>query len=138
MTRAVLQVGIAPSPRTQGPITRTDIVRFAGAGGDFNPLHHDTDYARRAGLDDVIAMGQMQAGMLAAWVTDTVGIENLVKLSVRFVAPVRVGDVLTFSGTVDSVQDGLADLTLEATADGRTVVSGTARARVETAAPESA
>ena len=37
-------------PRKIGPVTQTDIVRFAGAGGDFNPLHHDADYARAAGL----------------------------------------------------------------------------------------
>ena len=69
-------------------------MRFAGAGGDFNPLHHDPEYAQRAGLPGVIAMGQMQAGMLAAWVSDLAHVEHLLSYSVRFAAPLFIGDTL--------------------------------------------
>lgn len=118
-------------PRKIGPVTQTDIVRFAGAGGDFNPLHHDADYARAAGLPGVIAMGQMQAGMLAAWVADLVGVENLLAYSVRFASPLAIGETMQLGGAVQSVDAdaGTAELTLQATVDDRVVVSGTARVR---------
>lgn len=83
-----------------GPVSRTDIVRFAGAGGDFNPLHHDPEFAAKAGFPDVIAMGQLQAGLLAGWLTDWCGVEHLRELEVRFRAPVHLGAVLRFTGQV--------------------------------------
>jgi acyl dehydratase len=77
-----------------GPITVTDIVRFAGAGGDFNPLHHDQAVARAAGHPGLIAMGQMQAGMLARLITDRFPLADVREYRVRFEAPVRPGDAL--------------------------------------------
>jgi 3-hydroxybutyryl-CoA dehydratase len=91
----------APAPRTIGPISQTDIVRFAGAGGDFNPLHHDPTAARAAGFDDPIAMGQFTAGLLAAWVTDWCGIENLRRFEVKFTAPLRIGDTAELRGELE-------------------------------------
>lgn len=134
MTRSpiVLTPGQELEPRTIGPITQTDIVRFAGAGGDFNPLHHDTDYAIRAGLPGVISMGQMQAGMLAAWVADIVHVENVVSYSVRFASPLAIGETLELGGRVDSVDpgSGTAALLLEAKSSDRVVISGQARVRI--------
>ena len=77
------------------PITRTDIVRFAGAGGDFNPLHHDEERARAAGFPTVFAMGQMQAGMLSRLASDRYGLARLRAYRVRFTAKVWPGDELT-------------------------------------------
>ncbi|GAA5121117.1 dihydroxy-acid dehydratase [Haloechinothrix salitolerans] len=91
-----------------GPLTLTDIVRFAGAGGDFNPLHHDAETARAAGFPDVIAMGQMHAGMLGSWVADVFGVEHLRSFEVRFAAPVNVGDTLTFTGEVTEVDHAMS------------------------------
>ncbi|GAB25452.1 hypothetical protein GOPIP_084_00350 [Gordonia polyisoprenivorans NBRC 16320 = JCM 10675] len=132
MTRAqvALDAGQQLETRTIGPITQTDIVRFAGAGGDFNPLHHDPDYARAAGLPGVIAMGQMQAGMLAAWIADLVGVENLVSYSVRFASPLAIGETLELGGTVASTDDDTAEVTVQATVGDRVVISGTARVRI--------
>jgi acyl dehydratase len=122
---------------TVGPITQTDIVRFAGAGGDFNPLHHDADYATRSGLPAVISMGQMQAGMLAAWVSDQVCVEHLLNYSVRFVAPVFIGDTLRFTGRVESTSEqsgvAVAEMSLVASCGDRIIMTG--RARVRVAAP---
>lgn len=136
MTRAplTLTVGDQLESRTIGPVTQTDIVRFAGAGGDFNPLHHDTDHAQRAGLPGVISMGQMQAGMLAAFVTDSVHVEHLRSFGVRFARPLRVGDTLTLSATVESVDTdaGTAYLVLAATIPDATVATGTATVAVAT------
>lgn len=118
--------------RSIGPVTQTDIVRFAGAGGDFNPLHHDSEYAIRAGLPGVISMGQMQAGMLAAWLTDLVHIEHLLSYAVRFASPLAVGETLELNGRVESVDPdaGTAELSLEAKAANRAVVTASARVRI--------
>lgn len=120
--------------RSFGPITQTDIIRFAGAGGDFNPLHHDETYARRAGLPGVISIGQMQAGLLAGWVSDLFHVEHLLYYSVRFSSPLFVGDVLLVDGEVTELIDGdVAELTLRGTCADRTVITGRARVRVATA-----
>jgi 3-hydroxybutyryl-CoA dehydratase len=121
-----------------GPITATDIIRFAGAGGDFNPLHHDPLVARGAGFDSVIAMGQMQAGMLATWVSDQFGIEHLREFSVRFTAPVRVGDRLELTGRVVGVRvaadseasETVADVEMTVAVGEVTVIVGQAVVRV--------
>ena len=97
---APVALGDTHPPRTVGPLTITDIVRFAGAGGDFNPLHHDPAFAARAGFPAIIAHGQLTAGLLAAWVSDWFGVEHLRSFEVRFMAPVLVGDTLTLRGTV--------------------------------------
>ena len=87
---------------TVGPITRTDIVRFAGASGDFNPLHHDEKRARAAGFPGVFAMGQMQAGMLSRLATDWFGVRAIRTYKVRFSAKVWPGDVLSLRGREES------------------------------------
>ncbi|QII09102.1 acyl dehydratase [Rhodococcoides fascians A25f] len=122
--------------RTIGPITQTDIVRFAGAGGDFNPLHHDDEYARAAGLPGVIAMGQLQAGLLAAWIADTVHVEHLLAYSVRFASPLAIGDLVRLTGSVSAVDSDnhTAELTVQAAVGDRVVASGRAHTRISTAA----
>ncbi|PYE12337.1 MaoC dehydratase-like protein [Williamsia limnetica] len=132
-----LEVGQSLDPRTVGPITQTDIVRFAGAGGDFNPLHHDGAYARESGLPGVISMGQMQAGMLAAWVSDLFHVEHVLAFSVRFAAPLLIGDILVLSGTVDNIvgagPEAVADLALSGARADQAIITGRARVRITTA-----
>lgn len=119
-------------------MTQTDIVRFAGAGGDFNPLHHDAEFARTAGFDAPIAMGQFTAALLSGWLTDWCGVENLHAFDVQFKAPVRIGDIVEFSaseaqtsGEVEGSQDlEGTPLDLAAVVDGKTVVVGHARVTV--------
>ncbi|MEW1822184.1 MaoC family dehydratase [Arthrobacter sp. NPDC080031] len=122
-----------PEPRTVGPLTQTDIVRFAGAGGDFNPLHHDPEFAAAAGFGRPIAMGQLSAGLLSGWLTDWCGVENLRVLEVRFASPVAVGDSITLSCETLTVSEGptgrdVIELELVARSGATTVV--TARATV--------
>lgn len=82
-------------------ITRTDIVKYAGASGDFAKVHHDDVYAIRHGSDrGVFAMGMMSAGYLSHMVTDWLGDGNLRKFKVRFASRVWPGDVLTCKGTI--------------------------------------
>jgi acyl dehydratase len=129
-------VGETPPPRVFGPVTQTDIVRFAGAGGDFNPLHHDASSARAAGFDAPIAMGQMTAGILAGWLTDWCGVENLRAYKVRFLAPVHIGDTITASGRIAEVTGGTARLELVATVAETVVVSGSALVHVNDVSPQ--
>jgi acyl dehydratase len=128
---AIATKGHRPEPRTVGPITQTDIVRFAGAGGDFNPLHHDPDYATAAGFDRPIAMGQLTAGILAAWLTDWCGVEHLRDYEVRFTAPLSIGDTVECSGEVNSIEPDenghcLATMTLAVTRQDTTLALGRA------------
>lgn len=126
-------VGDRPRPRTFGPVSQTDIVRFAGAGGDFNPLHHDPARARAAGFEAPIAMGQMTAGILAGWLSDWCGVENLRSYEVRFLSPVRIGDRIELYGEVVEVTAGLASIDLIAAVGGSPVVTGSATVVVKAA-----
>jgi acyl dehydratase len=88
-------------PRHIGPITRTDIVKFAGAGGDFNPVHHDHEFARQAGYPSVFAMGMFTAGMLGDYLSDALGFDRVRSFSVRFDSPTWPGDELDFRAGAD-------------------------------------
>jgi acyl dehydratase len=81
-------------------LSRTDIVRYAGASGDFNPMHHDQTFAEKAGLPTVFAHGMLNAGFVSKCVSDYVGRENLRKFKVRFATRVWPGDTITCKGTV--------------------------------------
>ncbi|KPM51959.1 dehydratase [Frankia sp. R43] len=89
--------------REFGPLTRTDFVRYQGASGDFNPIHHDEQYARAAGFPGVFSVGMLQAGYLATFVTDAFGPANIRRFTVRFREQVWPDDVLTCSGKVTSI-----------------------------------
>lgn len=102
-------VGDAGPRRLFGPITREDIVRYAGASGDFNPLHHDDSYARAAGFPTVFSMGMFQAGMLATFAADWLGAHNVRRFTVRFKEQVWPGDVLVCEGTVTAVTTHVED-----------------------------
>jgi acyl dehydratase len=120
---------------TVGPITRTDIVRYAGASGDFNPIHHDEEFAREAGMPSVFSIGMHSAGLLGQYVARWVGLGNVRRFGVRFTGQVWPGDVLTLAGRVERVEEAgderLAHLELSATRQtGDVVVKGTATVRI--------
>lgn len=132
---AALAEGDAAPELTVGPITRTQIVRYAGAGGDFNPIHHDEEFARSAGMPTIFAMGLMHGGMLAAHVARWLGRANVRSYRLRFTGQVWPGDTLTFSGQVDRVYDAAgerhAECSLRVTRQtGDDVIRATAVARV--------
>lgn len=81
-------------------ITCTQIVKYAGASGDFNPIHHDEIYAIRAGNERVFAMGMMTAGFLSHMITDWIGDGNLRHFKVRFATRIWPGDTVTCRGKV--------------------------------------
>lgn len=101
------------------PITKVQLVRYAGASGDFNPLHTDDDVARAAGFDGVVAQGMLVMGIVAQAVTDWVPKRTLKKFKVRFRGATRPGDIIRVLGKVKDklVEDnkGIVVCTLEAT-----------------------
>jgi acyl dehydratase len=101
---AVPAVGDIVPARTFGPITRTDIVRYAGASGDFNPIHHDEGFAQHAGFPTVFSIGMLQAGLLATCAAEWLGPKNVRRFAVRFREQVWPGDELTCTGTVTKVE----------------------------------
>jgi acyl dehydratase len=109
-----LAVGSAGPAFEVGPLTRTHFVRYAGAAADFNPLHHDDEYARAAGYPSVLAHGMFSAGILASYLVGWLGPGCVVNFSVRFRAPVWPGDTLHAEATVMSLnsQSRTAALTL--------------------------
>jgi acyl dehydratase len=100
------------------PITKVQLVRYAGASGDFNPLHTDEEAARVAGFDGVVAQGMLVMGMVAQAVTDWVPKRALKKFKVRFRGATRPGDIIRVLGKVTDkrVEDkkGIVVCTLEA------------------------
>jgi acyl dehydratase len=95
-----------------GPVTRTDIVRYAGASGDFLPLHHDEEAAKAAGFPSVFAMGMLSAGLLAASATNLLGTDAVRRYRIRFREQVWPGDVLRFSAVVTQVGETTPEGTL--------------------------
>ena len=113
-------------------LTRTQLVQYAGASGDYNPLHTDEVYATKvAGYPSVFAHGMLTMAMTGRVVTDLFGADNLARFGARFVSQVWPGDTLTVTATVTDVHDSLAELTLSTrNQKGEEVLSGYATARV--------
>jgi len=81
-------------------MTRSDFVRYAGASGDFVPLHYDQTFVEAAGIPTVFAQGMLTAGLLSHCLTDYVGAGNVRKFKVRFATRVWPGDTLTCRGKI--------------------------------------
>lgn len=82
------------APVLSHELTRTDLVRYAGASLDFNPMHHDEPRAQAAGLPSVFGHGMLSMALLANGLTAFVGLENLRKYQVRFTRQTWPGDRL--------------------------------------------
>src|SRR5450432_699820 len=123
-------------PTRSFPITRADLVRYAGASGDFNPIHWNARFAVNVGLPDVIAHGMYTMAAAARLVTDWIGDPGaVVDYAVRFTKPVVVPDddhgaMLIVDGTVvEKLTDNLVRVEITARSDGDKVL-GMARATV--------
>ncbi len=118
-------------------LTRTRIVQYAGASGDYNPIHTDERFATEAaGYPSVFAHGMLTMGLTGSALTDLVGVDRLTEYGARFVAQVWPGDTLTgdFEITAKRRIDGhdVIDLAITVTnQDGRKVLTGSATARVD-------
>ena len=123
------------APVVTHELTRTDLVMYAGASGDFNPMHHDEVKAQAAGLPSVFGHGMFSAGLLATALTNYVGIGNLRSYKVRFVKQTWPGETLISKTTITAKrsEDGrnLVDLECElANENGEVKVAGEAIAEL--------
>lgn len=117
--------------------TRTDLVRYAGASTDLNPIHYSDHFAAQVGLPGVIAHGMLTMGAGLRVVTDWVGDPGRVRsYFVRFTKPVVVPDdadgaEVVYSAVVSAVEGTLVTVSIDAVCEGQKVL-GAARAQVET------
>jgi acyl dehydratase len=126
-----VNVGDALPELVKGPIQQIQLTRYAGASGDFNPIHQDDEFARAAGMGGVFGHGMLTMGFVAQCVTDWAGAGTVRKLGVRFQGLVRLKDVITCKGRVlsKSAKNGTHLVELELSAEnqkGERVVTGKA------------
>jgi acyl dehydratase len=132
-----LKVGDTHTARLVEDLKRTQIVQYAGASGDYNPLHSDEVFTTKvAGYPSVFAHGMLTMGMTGKMLTDYVGDARLTKYGVRFTNQVWPGDTLDSTATLKEVkdQDGKKIAVFDVSTvnqDGVVVVSGYAEARVD-------
>jgi acyl dehydratase len=133
LSASKLKVGDTHTARIVDDLKRTQIVQYAGASGDYNPLHTDEIFTTKvAGYPSVFAHGMLTMGMTGKMLTDYVGDARLTKYGVRFTSQVWPGDTLDATATVKELKDGLVELDIETkNQDGVVVLAGYAEARVD-------
>lgn len=119
-----------------GPISRATLALYAGASGDHNPVHIDSDFAKNAGLPDVFAHGMLSFGVLSQAVTRWAGVGRLREFGARFVSITQVHDLITCRATILErfEADGETRLRLAVVAtaqDGRETLNGDAVVALE-------
>jgi acyl dehydratase len=119
------------APPVSHVLTRTDLVMYAGASGDFNPMHTDEVSAQSVGLPSVFGHGMFSMGLLGKAITDYVGVANLRRYQVRFTKQTWPGETLTTKVLVTAKRDEsgerLIDLEVSVTnGDGEVKVAGSA------------
>ena len=125
-----VQVG-DEAPELSHELGRTDLVKYAGASGDYNPMHTDEVAAQGAGLPSVFGHGMFSMGLLGRALTDWAGVGNLTNYRVRFTKQTWPGETLTTSirVTAKREEDGrkLVDVEVGLTnQDGEGKLSGSA------------
>ena len=137
LSASKLKVGDTRSAVVVDNLSRTQIVQYAGASGDYNPLHSDEIYVTKvAGFPTVFAHGMLTMGLTGRLLTDWVGDGRLLSYGARFEKQVWPGDTLTATATVDSIEDGdegkVASFSVVTTNEsGDRVLSGHASARLD-------
>ena len=94
-------------------VSRPDFVRYAGASGDFVPLHYDQTFVEAAGIPTVFAQGMFTAGLLSRCLTDYVGAGQVRNIKVRFATRVWPGDTLTCSGKITNKTEANGEKLIE-------------------------
>lgn len=137
LSASKLTVGQTHEERVVENLTRTQIVQYAGASGDYNPIHTDEVYTTKvAGYPSVFAHGMLSMGMTGKMLTNYVGDGRLTKFGVRFTRQVWPGDSLTAKATVEAIREEggkhFVDLTVSTVnQDGVEVINGYATARID-------
>ncbi len=137
LNASTLKVGDTHEEQVATNLSRTQIVQYAGASGDYMPLHTDELYAREiAGYPGVFAHGMLSMGATGTMLTNWVGDGRLTKYSARFTRQVWPGDDLLAVATITNIIEEkgitLAEMDVVTTnQDGQAVISGKATARID-------
>jgi acyl dehydratase len=137
LSASSLKVGDSRTEVVAENLSRTQIVQYAGASGDYNPLHTDELYVTKvAGFPTVFAHGMLTMGLTGRILTDWAGVERLLSYGARFEKQVWPGDTLTATATVEAIEDGddgkVAKFTVVTVNEaGDRVLSATASARLD-------
>ncbi len=132
-----LKVGDTYTERLVEDLKRTQLVQYAGASGDYNPLHTDEIFTTKvAGYPSVFAHGMLTMGMTGRMLTNYVGDGRLTKYGVRFTSQVWPGDTLDSTATVEAIRSEggkhFVDLVVSTVnQDGVEVIKGNATARID-------
>lgn len=104
MNLSAFRVGDSIPTLIKPPVTKTQLVQYSGASGDFNPIHTVEEFANEVGLGGVIAHGMLTMAFLGQMLTDWVGLEGeLEQFQVRFMGMVRPGDTVTCKGELREI-----------------------------------
>ena len=137
LSKSTVSVGDEHEELVVDNLTRTQIIQYAGASGDYNPLHTDEIFTTKiAGYPTVFAHGMLSMGMTGKMLTNLVGNGRLTKFGVDFRSQVWPGDSLTAKAKVEAVREEngetLVDLAVTTVnQDGAVVVKGSATARID-------
>ena len=128
-----LKVGDTYTERLVEDLKRTQVVMYAGASGDYNPVHTDELFTTKvAGYPGVFAHGMLTMGMTGMMLTNYVGDGRLTEFGVRFTNQVFPGDTLDSTATVTAINEGLADIEVSTVnQEGVEVARGSAQARID-------
>ena len=126
-----LSVGDSAPPRVVESVDRVDFAKYAGASGDFNPIHVDEEFATDAGHPSVFGHGMLTAGFVSSYVADWFGIENVTRFRTRFESRLWPGNSVRVTGEVTerSVEAEAVSYEVRLTAetlDGDVLVTGDA------------
>jgi len=137
LSARTLKAGDTHAEHIVDNLTRTQLVQYAGASGDYNPIHTDEVYTTKvAGYPSVFAHGMLTMGMTGKMLTNYVGDGRLTKYGVRFTSQVWPGDTLTAKATVEAIREVggeyFVDLAVSTVnQEGAEVLSGYAAARID-------
>ncbi|MGG0177471.1 MaoC/PaaZ C-terminal domain-containing protein [Gottfriedia acidiceleris] len=102
-----LQIGDSLKPVVLEPVSRMDLIKYAGASGDYNPIHTIDEEAKKAGLPGIIAHGMWTMGNLAKLFSDYLEVGFIENYSIRFKNMVFLKDVITLNSTLDKVDQNI-------------------------------
>jgi acyl dehydratase len=126
-----MKAGEELQPLRKPAVSKVQLVKYAGASGDYNLIHTDDETARQVGLDGVIAHGMLSMGFLGQYAASLAGPQHVRRVKVRFAAMVRPGDELTCRGLVREVSDGRAVIDIWAENEaGEKVTTGEAEVEI--------
>ena len=137
LSARMLKVGDTHEAHIVNNLTRTQLVQYAGASGDYNPIHTDEVYTTKvAGYPSVFAHGMLTMGMTGKMLTNYVGDGRLTRFGVRFTRQVWPGDTLTTKATVETIREEggqhFVDLAVSTmNQEGAEVLGGYASARID-------